>query len=122
MAATRSDMYQLSQDTTFQHRVQAALIAACISISNEGWAVPFHRERAQFCTQVLASPGGTPNYVQLFSNTVSTDAACIGAATTAGTVPLTTGNVAAQAANVTDAQIDAAIAAEFNAFIRVPAN
>ena len=93
-------------------------MATCVSIANEGWAVAFHRERAAFVTLVLANPS---NYVPLFSNTVATDSTVISDATQAGTVAITGGNAATQGALVTDAHIDAAIAAEFNAFIRVPA-
>ena len=121
MAVSHNDRYMLSMDTTFQHRVQSSLITTCISIANEGWTVPFHRERAIFAMQVLASPTGTQNWVQLFSNAVATDTNCISDATQAGTVALTAGNVAAQAALVTDTHIDTAISAEFNAFIRTPA-
>lgn len=121
MAVTHSDRYTLSIDPAFLHRVQAALVAACVSIANEGWAVPFHRERASFAVTILNNPNGTPNYSQLFCNSVATDATCISDATQAGTVVLTSGNVATQAALVTDAHIDSAISAEFNAFIRVPA-
>lgn len=117
MAVTHNDKYILSTDVAFRNRVQASLMAACVSIANEGWAVAFHRERAQFVTQILSLPS---TWVPLFTNTVSTDASVIGDATQAGTVVLTAGNVATQAALVTDAHIDAAISAEFNAFIRVP--
>lgn len=122
MAISYSDKYQLSQEPTFQNRVQASLVAACVSISNEGWAVVFHRERSIFAAQVLLSPSGPTNYVQLFSNAVSADANVIGDATQAGTVILTSANRAAQSALVTDPHIDTAIAAAFNSFIREPAN
>lgn len=122
MAITYSDKYQLAQEPTFQNRVQTSLIAACISISNEGWAVPFHRERADFCRQVLLSPTSPTNYVALVSNAVATDANVVGDATQAGTVTLTSGNRATQQALVTDGHIDTAIASTFNSFIREPAN
>lgn len=122
MAVTYNDKFQLSQEATFQNRVQASLVAACVSISNEGWAIPFHRERATFAAQVLLAPTGSTNYVQLFSNAVSNDASVIGDATAAGTVVLTAGNRATQQASVTDAHIDTAIAAAFNSFIREPAS
>jgi microcompartment protein CcmK/EutM len=115
-------MYQLSQEPTFQNRVQASLVAACIAISNEGWSIPFHRERSDFATRVLLAPNGTTNYVGLFSNAVATDALVIGDATQAGTVVLSSGNRATQAALVTDAHIDSAISAMFNSFVREPAN
>lgn len=123
MPVTHKDRFTLSTDPTLKTRVQAGLITTCVSIANEGWAVAFHRERANFAAQILAAPSSPTDYVQLFTNAVSTDATCIGAATSAGTVALTGANVAAQAANVTDTQIDNAISAEFNAFIRgIPGN
>lgn len=122
MAISHNDRYQLAQDATFQNRVQAALLSACVSIANEGWAVAFHRERASFVSQILSNTNVNINYPIMFTNAVSTDSTVISDATQAGTVSLTTGNRAAQAALVTDAHIDAAISAEFNAFIRVPSN
>lgn len=122
MAITHNDRYQLAQDATFQNRVQAALLATCVSIANEGWAIAFHRERASFASNILSNSNVSINYPAMFSNSVATDATVISDATQAGTVALTTGNRAAQAALVTDAHIDTAIAAEFNAFIRVPSN
>lgn len=121
MAVTHKDRYTLSTDPTFKTRVQAALIAACVSIANEGWAVAFHRERSTAASNILSSPSSPTDWVQLFANSVATDATCISDATSAGTVALTGANIATQAALVTDVHIDAAISAEFNAFIRVPA-
>jgi hypothetical protein len=123
VAVSKNDMYQLSQEPTFQNRVQASLVAACIAISNEGWAIPFHRERSDFVVRVLGNPNGTvPNWVALFSNAVVTDSNVIGDATVGGTVPITLGNRATQAALVTDAHIDAAVSSMFNSFVREPAN
>lgn len=122
MAASRNDSYQLSLDATFQNRVQASLISACVSIANEGWAVPFHRERATFVSQVLSSKTSQADTVLLFSNSVSTDTTVLADATQGGTVALTTGNRVAQTALVTDAHIDNAIASQFNSFIREPGN
>lgn len=123
MAVTHKDRYTLSTDPTFKTRVQAALIASCVSIANEGWAVAFHRERANYAAQILAAPSSPIDNVQLFTNSVSTDATCIADATAAGTVVLSGANVATQAALVTDAHIDSAISAEFNAYIRgIPGN
>lgn len=120
MAASRSDQFQLGQDTVFQGRVQASLIAACVAIGNEGWAVPFHRERSTFASQILSATGGQSAYVTLFAASVATDPTCIADATQGGTVVLTTANRAGQAALVTDAHIDAAVSAQFNTFIREP--
>lgn len=121
MAASRNDSYQLSIDATFQNRVQAALIAASVSIANEGWSIAFHRERSNFVSQVLSSKTIQADTVTLFSNSVATDTTVIADATQGGTVALTAGNRAAQAALVTDAHIDSAIASQFNSFIREPA-
>ena len=120
MAASHSDSFQLSQDATFQGRVQAALLTAFVAIANEGWAVPFHRERTMFIVSALGSASALSSVVTLFTNTVSADTTCLSDATAAGTVILTSANRTAQAALVTDAHIDAAIASQFNAYIRVP--
>lgn len=123
MAASRSDEFILSGDTTFQGRVQASLLAACVAIANEGWTTAFHRERARFVSIILqATSNPQTNYVQLFTNSVSTDPTVIADATQGGTVVLTTANRAAQAALVTDAHIDSAVSAQFNCFIVVPGN
>lgn len=123
MAASHSDQYQLSQSPPFQNRVQASLIAACVAIGTEGWAVLFHRERSTFAASILSASGTVQStFVQLFSNSVATDTNVIADATQAGTVVLTSTNRDAQGALVTDAHIDAAISGQFNSFIRLPAN
>lgn len=119
MAVTYNDKYQLAQDPTFQNRVKTSLIAACISIKNEAVGTGFHRERETYVVSVMNSPD---SYKVLFANAVATDALVINDATAAGTVALTSGNVAAQQANVTDAHIDTAIASQFNSFFRTPAS
>lgn len=122
MAASLSDMFQISQDTTFQGRVQASLLAACVAIANEGWAVAFHRERSIFAGTILSATQ-TPNpYYVLFSNAVATDPTCAADASTQAAGPLTTANRAAACAAITDAHINAAVSAQFNAFCREPAN
>src|SRR5580692_11648523 len=104
MAATPSPNYSdkqlLSSDPTFQNRVRESLLAACISIKNEAVSVAFHRERETFLIGVMSQPDV---FKLLFAQTVATDANVIGDATVAGSVPLTAGNVATQAALVTDA-------------------
>jgi hypothetical protein len=123
MAVTKSDMYQLSQEPTFQNRVQASLIATCVNIAAEGFSVVFHRERADLARQIMLAPNGAnTNYVVLFSNALATDTNIINDATQNGTVALTSGNRATQAALVTDAHIDNAVSAMFNAFCREPAS
>lgn len=118
MAASRSDMYLLSQDATFQHRVQASLLSSCVAISNEAWSA-LHRARQNFVVQILSSPAALTGWVTLFTSMVATDTSVIADATQAGTVVLTGANTAAQAALVTDAHIDSAISAEFNAFLSI---
>lgn len=117
MATTHSDANFLCQDPGFQGRIRAALISYCIVVSKEGWSVPFHQERAQYASQVLNSPD---TYKLLFSNTVATDPFVIGPVTAAGTVVLTAGNVATQAALVGDVDIDNTITTQFNSFFRTP--
>jgi hypothetical protein len=119
-----NDMYVLSQNSAYQNRVQAALLQACMAIATEGFAVPFHRERQQAIVNYLSSAPTLASAVTLFSNTCATDTASIGAATVAATnyVALTSANVAAQQALITDAQISNAISSQFNSFIREPMN
>lgn len=118
MAASYNDQQLLAADTTLQNRVRQSLVKACISIKNEGNAVAFHRERETFVVLVMNS---SDNYKTIVSQAVATDASVISDATVAGTVTLTSGNAAAQAALVTDAHIDAAISGQFNSFFRTPA-
>lgn len=115
-----NDENQLSQDPTFQGRVEAALLAACVAIGTEAWTVPFHRERARFAEQILSATGGQSTYVTLFANSVATDANVISDATQAGTVSVTASNRATQAALVTDAHINAAVSGQFNSFVLEP--
>lgn len=119
MATTRSDMYILSQEATFQNRVRAAMLVAAISITTEADSVTWHRERQTYAVSVINAPD---TFKMLFANTVATDASVAGAATQAGTVALTTGNVPTQQALASDAQIDAAISGQFNSFFRRPAS
>lgn len=117
-----ADQFQLSQDATYQGRVQAALVGACVAISNEGWSVPFHRERATFAAQILSAGATQSSYVTLFANACATDPTSISLATANSSVPLTAGNRATQSALVTDTAINNAIASMFNSFVREPAN
>jgi len=123
MAATPSPNYNdkqlLSAEPTFQNRVRQALLVACSNIKNEGAAVAFHRERETFLVGVMNQPDV---FKILFAQVVAGDSLCIGDATVAGATPLTAGNVATQAALVTDAHIDTAVSANFNSFFRTPAN
>jgi hypothetical protein len=120
MASSLSDQYLLSTDPGFQHRVQASLVNRCVIIATEAWSFGAKALRKSFAAGILSSPVSQANYVALFSNSCATDTLVIADATQAGTVVLTTGNLAAQAALVTDAHIDAAISGQFNTFIREP--
>ncbi len=79
--------------------------------------IAVHLKRANYCATVLAAPD---SFKVLFALTAATDANVLADATQAGTVVLTSGNVAAQAALVTDAHIDAAVAGELPAYLAVP--
>ena len=117
MAASLNDSYQLSQYTPFQQRVQMAMIAWCVQANSEAWTVPFHRERQQWAAQVLSNP---TSYVPAYSMIAADNATVIGDATQAGTVALTSANLAAQSALVTDADLNNAIFAGANSFFRCP--
>lgn len=125
MAASFSDASILASDPTFQKRVGAGLFTYCQVVGTEGWAVAFHRERANFVSQIfqttLNAQGVNP-WQFIFANTVATDSTVLSDATQAGTVVLTSGNVATQQALVTDQHISNAIASQFNSYIREPAN
>ena len=122
MAASFADSSQLALDPTFSARVGVGLWTYCQVVATEGWSVPFHRERAGFVTQIFTSIATLNPYVQLFTNTVSSDTSVLADATQAGTVVLTPANRAAQAALVTDTHISNAVASQFNSYIREPAN
>jgi hypothetical protein len=121
MAASLSDQAVLSGDAGFTNRVKEALATTCINIVGEAISLAnlqLHLVRARFATQILNAMGsGTPNWPATFAITVAQDTTVIAGATQNGTVVLTSGNVAAQAALVTDAAILNAISAQFNSFL-----
>lgn len=119
MSASRSDQNLLSGDAGFIGRVRASLVSTAVAITTEARTVAFHRERETYAVAVLNAPD---TFKTLFANSAATDTSVISDATAAGTVVLTAGNVATQAALVTDAHIDAAISGQFNSFFRTPAN
>jgi len=118
------DSYILAADPNFQGRVQSALLLACNNIATEGsTSVIFHRERQTFAAQIMSATGGSQaGYVTLFANAVATNATVVSDATGAGSVALTTTNRSTAASQVTDTDINNAVAQLFNAFIREPAN
>jgi hypothetical protein len=117
MAASFSDQNFLRQDNGFQGRVRQAMLSACISISNEGWTIPFHRERQNYLIQIMNAPDV---FTPLFAGSCASDQNCIADATQNGTVVLTDANTPAQAALVTDAHISNAVASDFNSYFRTP--
>lgn len=115
MAASYSDKYVLSADQGFQNRVRTALLTYCGTvITNDTNATLYSKERRARAVAIVNQP---ENFKPLYANAAALDALVIGDATNGGTVVLTAGNIAAQAPLVTDAHIDAAIAAQFNYFI-----
>lgn len=113
MAVAHTDKFELSQTSTFRNRVKVGLVATAVAIVNEAVSTGFHSRRRPYAIGILNAPD---SYAPLFTNSVATDAAVIGAATAAGTVAITAANADARQALVTDAQIDSAISAQFNAF------
>jgi hypothetical protein len=123
MATTYNDMYWLSQDPGFQHRVQMAFLDRCFVNSAEGFTVAFHRERQRFVTQALSSPQALANQVTLVSFSVATDSNVIGDATVGGTVhPIDAATAATAGLLVTDAHLASAIAGQFNQYSMQPDN
>lgn len=125
-AASRNDSAVLSTDATFENRVRESVVATCFNISSEAitglsgtMPIALHLKRANYCQTVLASPD---SFKQIFADAVATDANVLADATQGGTVVLTSGpgNVATQAALVTDAHIDTAVSSQFNGFLTVP--
>jgi hypothetical protein len=116
MAASFNDSAVLGVNPAFIARVEAALLSAVININSEGIAVVNHSPRIQFVHQVLQSPTNLTNYATMFALSVATDANVIADATQAGTVVLTTNNIAAQEALVTDTHITNAVSGQFNAY------
>ncbi len=119
MAVSYNDKQLLAEDATFQNRVRQSLISACVSIKNEAVTTAFHRERETFLVAVMNSPD---TYKLIVANAAANDSGVINDATSTGTVVLSTGNIATQAALVTDAHMDTAIASQFNSFFRTPAS
>jgi hypothetical protein len=118
MAASLLDMEVLATDATFQNRVQTAIVSAALAISTENpTTVPFHAARKQLASSILLGPTGTVNYKSLFSISVASDATVSSQASTQAGGPITTANVAAAAAAVTDAAINAAVSSQWNSFI-----
>lgn len=118
MAASLNDSAILGANTAFIGRGQASLLAACVAIANEGIAVLNHPARLNFIHQTVANPTTLANAAQEFALAVATDASVLADATQSGTVALTTANILAQQALVTDAHINSAVSGMFNTFVQ----
>lgn len=116
-----ADQALLAADPTFQGRVKEALAQTCVNIASEAISsstLQIHVSRARLAAQILnALTNGSPNWPQAFTITVATDTATINTVTNNGTVTLTSGNAATQAALATDTEILNAVSAQFNAFL-----
>lgn len=120
-----ADKAMLATDPIFIGRVRQALIAHAMDVSRvindivdaagDTTITAFARNRDGFSIAVLASPD---TYKVAFTYSVCDDSAVINDATDDGTVTLDPGNVASQAQHVTDPHILAAVAAQFNTYIR----
>lgn len=117
--ATLNDQAVLANDVLFQGRVREALAAACIAIGTEATSTAFHFIRVRGAVTILNNlemqSGNMSVWVLRFAATVATDANVIADAT-AGPTVLTTANVDAQQALITDAHISAAVSGQFNSF------
>ena len=107
-----NDQYILSTDPTFLQRVRSSVIASAVAVSTEG-PTALHTQRAMQAANALVSPDA---WKVNFANAISTNTTVINQATSNSTITLTAGNVAAQAALVTDANINAAVSATWNSF------
>lgn len=96
------DQVTLSADSTFITRVRQSIIAAAIAIQSETVSTGFHELRAKLAKAVMNQPD---SYAPLFAKAVATDATV---QTSAGSPPVQT--------LVTDANINNAVSAMWNAF------
>lgn len=70
-----TDQYALSQDATFQGRVQQATVTAAVQISSEADAVAFHPARVRLATKVLQDP---VSWTKVFAAGVASDTTIAG--------------------------------------------
>jgi hypothetical protein len=113
-AQSLSDKAVLGANSVFVQRVQEALLTAAIAVSSDGLTAGAVNQKRHIQAQSIMI--GSLAWSLMFAPAVATDATVIGAATQGGTVPLTTGNVVAQQALVTDASIANAVSSMYNAF------
>ena len=121
MAATPSpnlnDQQILAADPTFRSRVLESMLRVCFNVGSEAVTVAYHFKRLAFASQTLANVLANPaQYAIFFAQCVATDTTCLNDATASGATPLTTGNVATQAALIADGDISNALSAQYNTF------
>lgn len=104
--ATLTDQAALAADATFQSRVQQAIVAAAIAISNEATNAGFHKDRATLAKAVMNSP---QTYAVLFAKAVAQDATIMAQAGT----PFTNQQL------VLDAAIANAVSGVWNSFFSI---
>jgi len=95
------DQYTLSRDVSFQQRIEAATVKAAVAVAGEADTVAFHPSRLKLATRVLAKAS---EFALLFALGAATDATVAAAA---GVPPVQ--------ANVTDAQLDTVVTAQWSA-------
>jgi hypothetical protein len=124
-APTLTDSFWLTQSTNFKNRVQSALLTTCFSINSEATTgitgtMPnaVHAARKNFVAQIL-NVAQFSNWLTQFVFACSVDSATVTAATGGGslTTVVTADTAAAQGGPITDAMLDNACSAVFNAFI-----
>lgn len=118
MAYSLNDMDTLRQNSAFLGRVRASIIQGSISVGNEGWTIPFHRERQAYCVQIMNNPDA---FAPLFASAIACSSAVINLATSSGTVGITTANSSTQQALVDDGTLNSAVGSVFGSFLRTPA-
>lgn len=113
-----TDYNILPTDPTFVSRVTSALLLyGNNTVLTEAASTANHQARVLFLRMVVNS-GGFAAFGQRFAYGVALDATVIGLATASGATTLTTGNVATQAALVTDAAIENAVANLYTSLVQ----
>lgn len=116
-----NDQQVLTTDPTFQNRARESSINYCNTVvsteSITAASLHLHIQRVNLCAQIMSSPD---TFKTLFADAAAANATVIGDATQAGSVPLTSANVAAQATKVLDTDLNNAVASSLNSFLTVP--
>jgi hypothetical protein len=120
MAATPSPNYNdqqlLAGEPGFMARCRQAMFNLCIGVATTTTGTNW-RERQIFAVGFNNAPD---SYKTTVAQMVACNSTVMSDATVNGTVPLTSGNVAAQGALVQDTHIDTVLTSNFNCFFRTP--